>query len=116
MSPRTPKRVPLSDLETHPEAYVTAGELARYWMVHRKQVYKQIEAGTLPALRLGPRLWRIRTTDALEFERRAHMRPSGAPIGRHGRDDHRHMAADRRKSMAKVVPEVVRKRANERRR
>jgi excisionase family DNA binding protein len=66
----------LQDLESHPEPYVTVAELAEYWLVGRKQIYKQIDAGTLPAIRLGPRLLRIRTADALEFERRANMRPA----------------------------------------
>jgi excisionase family DNA binding protein len=86
-------------------------------MVHRKQIYKQIEAGTLPAIRLGPRLWRIRTADALEFERRAHMQPPGTLTREHGRlvpDDRRQSAADGRKVMAKIVPDAARKRANHR--
>ena len=65
----------LKDLQLHPEPYVTVAELAEYWLVGRKQIYKQIDAGTLPAIRLGPRLLRIRTADAREFERRANMRP-----------------------------------------
>jgi len=71
MSKRT-----LESLKSHREAYVTVGELAKYWVVSRKQIYKHIEAGTLPAIRLGPRLLRIRTADAIEFESRAKMRPS----------------------------------------
>jgi excisionase family DNA binding protein len=69
------KRPPLRDLSTHPEPYVTIGELAAYWLVSRKQLYKQIDAGTLPAIRLGPRLFRIRTADARKFERSANMQP-----------------------------------------
>ena len=65
----------VQDLKTHPEPYVTVAELAEYWLIGRKQVYKQIETGTLPAIRLGPRLLRIRTADAIEFERRANTRP-----------------------------------------
>jgi excisionase family DNA binding protein len=57
---------------------VTVGELAAYWLVGRKQIYKQIDAGTLPAIRLGPRLLRIRTIDAIEFERQANMYPATA--------------------------------------
>jgi excisionase family DNA binding protein len=68
----------LQDLQSHPEPYVTVAELAEYWLVGRKQIYKQIDAGTLPAIRLGPRLLRIRTADALEFERCANMRPSSS--------------------------------------
>ena len=63
----------LQDLKSHPEPYVTVAELAEYWLVGRKQIYKQIDAGTLPAIRLGPRLLRIRTAEAIEFERRANM-------------------------------------------
>jgi excisionase family DNA binding protein len=68
----------LHDLASHPEPYVTVAELAEYWLVGRKQIYKQIDAGTLPAIRLGPRLLRIRTADALEFERHANMRDPGS--------------------------------------
>ena len=64
----------VKDLQLHQEPYVTVGELAEYWLVGRKQIYKQIEAGTLPAIRLGPRLLRIRTADARTFERSANMR------------------------------------------
>ena len=60
---------------THPEPYVTVGELAEYWLVSRKQIYKQIDAGTLRAIKLGPRLLRISTPEALHFERRANMHP-----------------------------------------
>jgi excisionase family DNA binding protein len=64
----------VKDLQSHAEPYVTVAELAEYWLVGRKQIYKQIEAGTLPAIRLGPRLLRIRTIDARHFERSANMR------------------------------------------
>ena len=67
------------DLHSHTEPYVTVAELAEYWLVGRKQIYKQIDAGTLPAIRLGPRLLRIRTVDALAFERSANMRAAAAP-------------------------------------
>ena len=69
----------LKDLQTHTEPYVTVAELAEYWLVGRKQIYKQIDAGTLPAIRLGPRLLRIKTADAREFERLANMRPPKTP-------------------------------------
>jgi excisionase family DNA binding protein len=72
-------RQSLRNLQTHQEAYVTIGELAEYWLVSRKQIYKQIEAGTLAAIRLGPRLLRIRTIDALEFENGANMRSTSEP-------------------------------------
>jgi len=62
------------NLATHTEKYVSVGQLAEYWQVSRKQIYKQIDAGTLRAIRLGPRLLRIRTADAIEFEQRAKMK------------------------------------------
>jgi excisionase family DNA binding protein len=63
----------ITDLHAHLSPYVTIAALAEYWLVSRKQIYKQIEAGTLKAIRLGPRLLRIRTADAIEFERVAKM-------------------------------------------
>ena len=80
------------DLQTHPEPYVTVAELAEYWLVGRKQIYKQIDAGTLPAIRLGPRLLRIRTVDALAFERSANMR-AAVP---HPASGHDHIDSRRR--------------------
>ena len=69
------------NLATHPEAYVTVRELADYWQVSRRVIYKQIEAGTLDSIRLGPRLLRIRTEVAREFERAARMRPADGIAG-----------------------------------
>ena len=60
-------------LQEHPDSYVTTSELADYWMVSRSQIYKHIEAGTLRAIRLGPRLLRISRAEALDFERRAKL-------------------------------------------
>ena len=68
--------MPIRDLSTHPSVYVSVGELAEYWQVSRKQIYKQIEAGTLTAIRLGPRLFRIRTCVARDFEESARMSSS----------------------------------------
>jgi excisionase family DNA binding protein len=77
--------VRVRNLQEHPEPYVTVAELAAYWLVGRKQIYKQIDAGTLPAIRLGPRLMRIRTVDAIEFEGRANLRrpPERAKAAKH---------------------------------
>ena len=69
-----PPRTPIKNLSTHPEKYVTVTQLAEYWQVSRKQIYKQIDAGVLEAIRLGERLYRIRTIAALKFEQQAHMR------------------------------------------
>ncbi len=65
----------IRNLRDHPSPYVTTSELAEYWQVSRKQIYKQIDAGTLKAIRLGPRLFRISREDALEFERASKMSP-----------------------------------------
>ncbi len=62
-------------LQDHAASFVTIAELAEYWMVSRSQIYKHIDAGTLRAIRLGPRLFRISTVDALDFERRAKFSP-----------------------------------------
>ena len=67
-------RTRIINLATHAEKYVSVSQLADYWQVSRKQIYKQIDAGTLEAIRLGERLYRIRASAAFEFEKRAHMR------------------------------------------
>ena len=51
------------------DQYVTVSQLARYWRISRAQIHKKIESGTLRAIRLGPRLLRISTADAIHFER-----------------------------------------------
>jgi excisionase family DNA binding protein len=61
------------NLQKHPDPYVTTSDLAGYWRVSRKQIYKQIDAGTLQAIRLGPRLLRISTAEAIRFEDKAKM-------------------------------------------
>jgi excisionase family DNA binding protein len=63
-------------LQDHSSPYVTTSELAEYWMVSRSQIYKHIDAGTLRAIRLGPRLLRISTQEALDFEQRAKLTPA----------------------------------------
>jgi excisionase family DNA binding protein len=63
----------LLDLASHAAPYVTVNELSRYWLISRKQIYKQIEKGNLPAIRFGPRSLRIRTKDAFQFERRSSL-------------------------------------------
>ena len=70
------------DLETHPEPYVTMSDLADYWRVTRKQVYKQVETGMLKATVLGPML-RISTIDAIRFEDRAMSPPAGRETSSH---------------------------------
>ena len=67
----------ITNLESHPSRYVSVHELMNYWGVSRHQLYKQIEAGTLPAIRLGPRLYRIDANEALKFERAANLAGKG---------------------------------------
>ena len=63
--------MPIRDLATHTACYVTVGDLAAYWVVSRQQIYKRIESGALESIRLSSRLYRIRTSAALDYERRA---------------------------------------------
>ena len=65
----------IRDLQKHPDPYVTTSELAGYWGVSRKALYKQIDAGTLTAVRIG-RVLRISTAEAIRFEAIAKMLPS----------------------------------------
>jgi excisionase family DNA binding protein len=60
----------IRDLATHAACYVTVGDLAEYWAVSRQQIYKRIESGALESIRLSSRLYRIRTSAALDYERR----------------------------------------------
>lgn len=60
--------MPIKDLDTHPAAYVTVADLAAYWAVSDRQIYRFILGGVLQAMRLGPRAFRVRTEDALKFE------------------------------------------------
>jgi excisionase family DNA binding protein len=82
-----PVSTKITSLEHHPENYVTVGQLAEYWQVSRKQIYKHIDAGTLEAIRFGPRLYRIQTKTALDFEQRAQMRPHSNHTSK---NQHRH--------------------------
>jgi excisionase family DNA binding protein len=61
----------IRDLASHSARFVTIAELAEYWAVSRQQIYKRIESGALEGIRLGSRLYRVRTSAALEYERRA---------------------------------------------
>ena len=79
MSANLTSNAAIQSLEMHPRAFVTTSELSEYWLVSRKQIYKQIQAGTLKAIRLGPRLMRISTAEALRFERLAKMQQHDVP-------------------------------------
>jgi excisionase family DNA binding protein len=58
----------IQDLSSHPRVYVSVAELAAYWRVSRRYLYKQVETGALDAIRFGPRSFRISVPAALEFE------------------------------------------------
>lgn len=58
----------IHDLGTHQGAYVTLPSLKAYWQVEYQTLRKWVQGGYLPAYRFG-RLWRVRTADALAFER-----------------------------------------------
>jgi hypothetical protein len=65
----------ITDLQDHSEPFVTMSELADYWRVSRKQIYKQIQAGALRTTCLAPGLLRISTVDAIRFEEMATTSP-----------------------------------------
>lgn len=69
----------IANLKTHSASYVTVAELAEYWEVTRQLVYKHIQSGLLPAMRLGPRCFRVRTADAIEFERLLSSKSNAIP-------------------------------------
>jgi len=71
--------MPIRDLASHTAQYVTVAELADYWSVSRQQIYKRIESGTLGAIRLGARLFRVKTSAALEYERQASTKGLSRP-------------------------------------
>ena len=60
----------IQDLASHSAPYVSVADLAKYWAVSRKQICNQIKAGTLPAIQVGARVYRISTLAAREFEER----------------------------------------------
>lgn len=61
--------MPIRNLSVHTARYLTVGELAEYWAVSRQQIYKRIESGSLSAIRLGVRIYRVPIESALEYER-----------------------------------------------
>jgi len=63
----------IKSLKYHPAPFVKVSELASYWGVSYKLLHKQIQAGTLRALKLGPRVLRVSTREALRFESEAKM-------------------------------------------
>lgn len=55
------------DLDTHPEAHVTPAELAAYWCVNVKTIYRDISKGALAAIRLPGGALRIKTKIARDY-------------------------------------------------
>jgi excisionase family DNA binding protein len=55
--------------ETAP-AWLSVAQLCQRWQLDRKTVYKFIDAGALPAWKVGPRLYRVAVEDLLIFEAR----------------------------------------------
>jgi hypothetical protein len=66
----------IRDLATHGEATVTVDELADFWRVDPRVIYRDISKGALTARKIG-RAYRILIADA-----RAYGRPDGvtAPV------------------------------------
>lgn len=58
----------IRDLETHPDRHVTPQELAEYYRVAESTIYRQVQKGALPAVRVG-RAVRIRLEDAQRYGR-----------------------------------------------
>lgn len=60
----------IQNIASHSGEFVTVSELAHYWHVSERTIYRHILKGALTAVRIGPygRL-RLRTRDALEYGR-----------------------------------------------
>ena len=49
-------------------AWLTVSQLSHRWQLARKTIYKFIDAETLPAWKVGSRLYRVAIEDVLRFE------------------------------------------------
>ena len=60
----------VDDLRAHSGEFVTVSELAHYWHVSERTIYRHIFKGALPAIRIGPfgRL-RLKIRDGLNYGR-----------------------------------------------
>lgn len=75
---RRPAEAPrLRDLASYDQPFVTPDGLADYFGVSRRYIRKEIEAGHLQAVRLGPRSLRVPIEEAVSFERRSRFLPDG---------------------------------------
>jgi len=57
----------IHDLDTYPRPFVTVEQLAAYWGVSRRTIYRDVEKGALPARRVGTRLLRIPIESARDY-------------------------------------------------
>lgn len=58
------------DLMTHPEVHVTVPQLAEYWKVHTRTIYRHIEKGALRVIFVGPyRAIRVPIQEARRYGR-----------------------------------------------
>jgi excisionase family DNA binding protein len=48
--------------------WLSVAQLCHRWQLSRKTVYKFIDAGILPAWKVGPHLYRVAIEDVLRFE------------------------------------------------
>jgi excisionase family DNA binding protein len=64
-----PRRPPIVDLATYGEPTVTVAELAAYWKVCLRTIYRDISKGALPAYRTPGGTIRIRIEDARGYGR-----------------------------------------------
>jgi excisionase family DNA binding protein len=65
----------IRNLDTHPDPFVTPTELAEHLKVSLDTIHRAIRSGALTAVRVGPRLVRVRTEDAQRFLRPASASP-----------------------------------------
>lgn len=57
----------IDDLSTHRQPFVTVSELAAYWRVSERTVYRDIDKGALPVCRLPGGLIRIPIAVAQQY-------------------------------------------------
>lgn len=68
------EKIPAIAIGSEP-AWLTVAQVCRRWQLGRKTVYKFIDAGILPAWRVGGHLYRIAVADVLEFETKNRIPP-----------------------------------------
>jgi len=74
--PYAVQRAHSDDLTRHiGPSWLTVSQLCHRWQLGRKTVYKFIDAGVLPAWRVGSHLYRVSATDVLQFEAQNRIRP-----------------------------------------